>query len=678
TPEKSNLPRAWILGAAVVLFFSVASWMQVGAEEDTPDKGNEEPFVVETYRVPNTYGNELAKNFSVRLFGKIKVDREDDEKSPYVIYDATSGLLMLRETKERLDLVKRMVNDKSFMKAIESGHLVVEAYQVVPDKYIGDTSPDNLLQRRKHVNFSLLVLQSLLYGTQSIEEAAAEGRLMNFDLESGTISVIDTPEKQKRVAEYLATTKLEENSGDPTESEQSSNVKGLKAKRLVIIPQELRKDQTTEGTRKRREFMDPLIEKIQDFLYGGHEKKDLEKAAAEGRVMYPDIDEGTIDIVDTEANFRNWRTTKQNIDSERVQLLQDLNIAASRNQPMSIDPGVGVGSIRLGMPKSEVIKAIGEPYRITGKAFEYQNLGFALFFDPEDKVNAILCGAWCPPSDILLDVFKGVTPEGIRLRSTIQEVRAAYGQPSATDEIASGFVVLHYGTMDLAFREGKLVHITLKKGPRPKDGKPSGMAKAQIEVEIRIIETGADEEEGESINEILREFPEAGSLNPSGLMKAIPRNRIDEIFSKVGRSVGILVISAPKIRVINGETGHINVASPIPIVKDSSDPQTGDPDIGYVDLGVSVEVLPTLLDSGKIEMALDIEHKTVDKVFQQTDSDGNLLPGPPINTQRKSLKVRMEDGETILIKPLWQGESEDPDNPTEVWGLVTARTVGEE
>ncbi|MCB9783448.1 MAG: M56 family metallopeptidase [Candidatus Omnitrophica bacterium] len=58
TPEKTNLPRAWILGAAVVLFFSVASWIQVGAEEDTPDKGNEEPFVVESCRVPNTYGNE--------------------------------------------------------------------------------------------------------------------------------------------------------------------------------------------------------------------------------------------------------------------------------------------------------------------------------------------------------------------------------------------------------------------------------------------------------------------------------------------------------------------------------------------------------------------------------------------------------------------------------------------
>ncbi|MCA9447262.1 MAG: hypothetical protein KC931_09095, partial [Candidatus Omnitrophica bacterium] len=215
-------------------------------------------------------------------------------------------------------------------------------------------------------------------------------------------------------------------------------------------------------------------------------------------------------------------------------------------------------------------------------------------------------------------------------------------------------------------------------GDNQEETHPSGEAEAQIEVEIRIIETGADEEEGESINEILREFPEAGSLNPSGLMKAIPRNRIDEIFSKVGRSVGILVISAPKIRVINGETGHINVASPIPIVKDSSDPQTGDPDIGYVDLGVSVEVLPTLLDSGKIDLALDIEHKTVDKVFQQTDSDGNLLPGPPINTQRKSLKVRTENGETILIKPLWQGESEDPNKPTEVWGLVTARTVGEE
>jgi hypothetical protein len=150
----------------------------------------------------------------------------------------------------------------------------------------------------------------------------------------------------------------------------------------------------------------------------------------------------------------------------RAELLQD----AKKNKPLLITPKVGIGPIKFGLTKKDVEEVLGKPYRVTGQAHEYQHLGFAVIFDKQDKVGAILGGAWCEISDILLDVFKGVTAKGIKLRSTKQQVISAYGKPSKTNIIGANnmdFEVLKYDSLrtDFALRKGKIVHITLK---RPK------------------------------------------------------------------------------------------------------------------------------------------------------------------------------------------------------------------
>lgn len=153
-------------------------------------------------------------------------------------------------------------------------------------------------------------------------------------------------------------------------------------------------------------------------------------------------------------------------DSDITKLAEELETAKKTNPILPVVPGVGVGTVKFGMSQSEVIAEIGDPHRITGSAYEYQNLGYAVMFDRENKVNAFVCGAWCPPSDILLDVFKGVTQEGIHLRSSMEEVTTAYGQPLTRKDLDKDFVVFHYKLIWLAFRDGKLVHMTLRK---PKD-----------------------------------------------------------------------------------------------------------------------------------------------------------------------------------------------------------------
>jgi hypothetical protein len=157
-------------------------------------------------------------------------------------------------------------------------------------------------------------------------------------------------------------------------------------------------------------------------------------------------------------------------EKQAEKLRADLQHAARTNKPLAIRPKVGVGPIRFGMTVPELKKAVGEPYRITGRAYEYQLLGLAVLLDRNDRVTMILVGAWCEHSDALLDVFKGTTREGVKLRSARAEIERAYGKPDSAatvDTAGKAFEVLKYEALrtQFALRRGRLVHITLKPPP---------------------------------------------------------------------------------------------------------------------------------------------------------------------------------------------------------------------
>jgi hypothetical protein len=160
--------------------------------------------------------------------------------------------------------------------------------------------------------------------------------------------------------------------------------------------------------------------------------------------------------------------------AEAAALRDRLLEAAKTNKPLIITPKVGIGPVRFGMSAKEVQAALGKPFRTTGRAQEYQHLGLAVVMDKQDRVAAILLGAWCEPSDILLDVFKGGTEAGVRLRAERGQVLKAYGEPSVTSKVGpaeTDFEVLRYDNLwaEFAFRKGKLVHITLRR-PLDKEG----------------------------------------------------------------------------------------------------------------------------------------------------------------------------------------------------------------
>jgi hypothetical protein len=129
---------------------------------------------------------------------------------------------------------------------------------------------------------------------------------------------------------------------------------------------------------------------------------------------------------------------------------------------MDIVPGVGVGPVNFGMTMDEVKQALGEPDRTTGKALEYLSLGMAVIPSKRDgTVGVIMIGDGS--GSYLVDRFRGATKEGIRMKSTRQEIVAAYGEPERAETEASGVEVLQYdsGRTRYTLKDGYLAHIAL-------------------------------------------------------------------------------------------------------------------------------------------------------------------------------------------------------------------------
>ncbi|NUN94847.1 MAG: hypothetical protein HUU16_01625 [Candidatus Omnitrophica bacterium] len=162
------------------------------------------PMLVETFRLPKSGGENLARIINLRLFGDAEFKSEFKDDQPYLVYDERSGIMIIRQTPEKLELVRRLMRDPKFVSQVTERELKARKFVVVPAEDRRSDTPDAVLRRQNQVNFTKQVFQSLLYGSQSIEEAAAEGRVMYPDLDEGTIDVVDMPDNLKKIEEYLS------------------------------------------------------------------------------------------------------------------------------------------------------------------------------------------------------------------------------------------------------------------------------------------------------------------------------------------------------------------------------------------------------------------------------------------------------------------------------------------
>jgi hypothetical protein len=132
-----------------------------------------------------------------------------------------------------------------------------------------------------------------------------------------------------------------------------------------------------------------------------------------------------------------------------------------------IEPLVGIGPVKFGMSKEEVIKHFGPPDRVLsdGTKLNYvPSRGLSFTVDSELGLQEI--GCWSEgmlPSRVT--TFAGRTKEGIGIGASEEEIVAAYGQPDRTSTGSKGVIKnLHYDKLSAKFslKEDKLMSMTLE------------------------------------------------------------------------------------------------------------------------------------------------------------------------------------------------------------------------
>ena len=136
-------------------------------------------------------------------------------------------------------------------------------------------------------------------------------------------------------------------------------------------------------------------------------------------------------------------------------------------ETLVIEPGVGIGPIKFGASKEEVIKNFSQPDKIEGNGAGLNYIsskGLSFLVHPSGGVRVIDC--WSkeyPFPFVKISHFAGKTKEGIAMGATREQIVAAYGEP---DEVTNQdpMIMLHYIKLRTNFMiwQNKLVNIKME------------------------------------------------------------------------------------------------------------------------------------------------------------------------------------------------------------------------
>ena len=133
-----------------------------------------------------------------------------------------------------------------------------------------------------------------------------------------------------------------------------------------------------------------------------------------------------------------------------------------------IEPLVGIGPVRFGMSRDQIIEHFGQPDQIfegqVTKLHYVPSRGLNFVVDAERGLQEI--GCWSEgmlPSRVT--TFAGTTKEGIGIGASEQEIVATYGQPDRTSTDSRGVIqTLHYDKLRARFslKEDKLMSMVFE------------------------------------------------------------------------------------------------------------------------------------------------------------------------------------------------------------------------
>jgi outer membrane lipoprotein-sorting protein len=120
-----------------------------------------------------------------------------------------------------------------------------------------------------------------------------------------------------------------------------------------------------------------------------------------------------------------------------------------------LTPGEGMGPIKFGMSRKEVVELLGTPdaeqeVKDVGLAMSYATHGFAITVNKDKGVSTISCFAQPAGSEKVIGEFTGKTDKGIALGASSTTIVRAYGEPDQKQAI-KGLTQLRYDGQRVEF-----------------------------------------------------------------------------------------------------------------------------------------------------------------------------------------------------------------------------------
>lgn len=156
--------------------------------------------------------------------------------------------------------------------------------------------------------------------------------------------------------------------------------------------------------------------------------------AGEGRVVF---DEFVFDKPLDEELFSFEPPKGYKVESFGTAKFPDPPADEDLQKPV-LTPNVGIGPVKFGMSLDEVKKLLGEPEKVIpvgdrGANVEYYSRGYGMFVS--ETLGVVTINALSQPFfAVRVREFAGRTDKGVRIGSTEDDVRRAYGEPSSVDD----------------------------------------------------------------------------------------------------------------------------------------------------------------------------------------------------------------------------------------------------
>jgi len=179
------------------------------------------------------------------------------------------------------------------------------------------------------------------------------------------------------------------------------------------------------------------------------------------------------------------------------------------------------------------------------------------------------------------------------------------------------------------------------------------MAEPEVVLEVEILEVNRSK-----LTELGFKFPTVLS-GPGGTL----RNASDISQDTVTVNAGLLLnlkkedgntnlLASPRIRVRNREKARIHIGDRVPVISATVTPSTGTPvvteQIQYIDVGIKLEVEPTVHINDDVGIKINLEAST----FQRLPPTATGTQAIQVSTRNANTGLRLKDGETQVLTGL--------------------------